>query len=92
MSPRLRARVDGNHPQIVDDLRAVGASVQSLAQMGRGVPDLLVGFRARLVLLEIKDGAEKLTPDEARWHAAWAGYPVVVVRTREEALRAIGAL
>lgn len=62
--------------------------------MGRGVPDLLVGFRGANLLLEIKDGAKQpskrqLTPDEAAWHAKWRGQ-VCVVETLAEALAAVG--
>lgn len=92
---RKTARVDANQTAIVDALRAIGASVQSLAMVGRGVPDLLVGFRAQTFLLEVKDGAkppsaQRLTPDEAAWHDSWRGH-VAVVASIEEALHAIGA-
>lgn len=92
---RKTARVDANQSAIVDALRAVGASVQSLAMVGRGVPDLLVGFRAQNWLLEVKDGgkpasARRLTPDETAWHDGWRGQ-VATVASIEEALHAIGA-
>lgn len=93
---RRAARVDENQAEIVQALRAAGASVQSLAAVGQGVPDLLVGHRQVTFLLEVKDGrkppsARKLTPDEAAWHDAWRGL-VVVVASVDEALRAIGAI
>lgn len=93
---RRAARIDDNQPDIVAALRAVGASVQSLAALGKGVPDLLVFFRGRLFLLEVKNplqsrSDQQLTPDEAAWHAAWGG-PVYVVRTIDEALVVIGAV
>lgn len=92
---RRAARIDDNQPDIVAALRAVGASVQSLAALGQGVPDLLVYFRG-LYLLEIKNplqsrSDQQLTSDEADWHAAWGG-PVYVVRTIDEALMVIGAV
>lgn len=70
-------------------LVAVGARVLSLAMIGRGVPDLLVAFRGRLFLLEVKMPREKLTPDQETFHRLWP--EVQVVRTVTEALRAIGA-
>jgi hypothetical protein len=93
---RRAAKVDANQEQIVSALRASGAVVQSLAAIGKGVPDLLVSFRGNLFLLEVKDGnkppsAQKLTPDQITWHQAW-GAPVEVVRNPEQALRAIGAV
>ena len=89
MTPR---KVDVNQPAIVAGLRQCGARVQHLHEIGQGVPDLLVGFRGALYLLEIKaPGRPALTPDETAWHAAWQGYPVHVCATLDEALRAIGA-
>lgn len=52
-------------------------------------------LRGRLCLpMEIKDGElapsrQKLTPDEANFHAQWRG-PIVIVRTMIEALRMAG--
>ena len=44
---RRAARTDSNHEEIVKALRAVGATVQSLAGVGHGVPDLLVGYQGK---------------------------------------------
>ena len=41
---RQAAKVDDNQAAIVEALRSLGASVESLAAVGKGVPDLLVGF------------------------------------------------
>ena len=89
-------RVDTNQSTITAALRQVGASVQPIHTLGKGVPDLLVGYRGVNHVLEIKDGAkppsaQKLTSDEAHWHATWRGR-VIVVRSVDEALAAIGAL
>lgn len=91
---RRAARTDSNHAEIVEALRRAGASVQSLAAVGSGCPDLLVGHRGRNVLLEVKDGSKspsrrKLTPDEHVWHARWNGQ-VVTVESVEQALKAVG--
>lgn len=90
---RRRARTDGNHGEIVEALRASGCSVQSLATVGAGVPDLLVGIAGRNLLLEIKDGSKSpskrtLTPAEITWHGAWGGQ-VATVATVDEALALI---
>ena len=83
---RRAARIDANQSEIVDALRSAGAQVQSLAAVGRGVPDLLVGFRGRLFLFEVKQPGAALTPDEARWHGQWGDMPLFVVRSVDEAL------
>jgi len=76
---------------IVDALRNVGASVVSLAPMGRGVPDLLVGFRGVNYLLEVKREKGKLTADQTAFIATYNGR-VYVVRTVDEAYSVIGVL
>ena len=53
---RRAAKVDANHGEIVEALRAEGASVQSLAGVGAGCPDLAVGLAGMSFLIEIKDG------------------------------------
>lgn len=88
---RRAAKVDRNQGDIVEMLRAVGASVESLARVGAGVPDLLVGFRGQNWLLEVKVGKGALTEDQQEWHPAWRGQ-VAVVRSADEALRVIGAM
>lgn len=88
---RRAAKVDANHGEIVDALRAVGASVQSLAQIGNGCPDVLVGFRGSMFLLEIKHGKGKPNEDQRRWHIEWRA-PVHVVYSARDALYAIGVL
>jgi Holliday junction resolvase len=91
------AKIDANHEQVVSALRAAGASVQSLAGVGKGVPDLLVGFQGKTLLMEVKDGrktpsARRLTEDQLRWHGAWNGGPLAVVDGVDAALRMLGVL
>ena len=82
-------RSDTNQEPIVAILRQVGASVESLHRVGRGVPDLLIGFRGQNYLLEVKTEDGELNRDQQTWHQAWNGQ-AVTVRTADEALRAIG--
>lgn len=91
------AKVDANHTQVVSALRAAGAMVQSLAGVGNGVPDLLVGIGGRLALFEVKaPKASKARRDgnplQKKWHEAWAGYPVCIVDGPEAALRHLKVL
>jgi hypothetical protein len=85
---RRRARLDSNHADIVEALRAAGMSVQSLAALGSGAPDILVGFRGRNHLFEIKDGEKSpsrraLTADEEEWQKNWQGTVRTVTSTIE---------
>lgn len=91
---RLKPRVDGNHAEIVRALRQVGCTVQILAGVGRGTPDLLVGFRSFNFLMELKDGhlapsRKCLNEEEREWHAGWRGQ-VAIVESVTDALRVIG--
>lgn len=95
---RKFARLDDNQGQVVTWLRKFGAWVQSLAAVGDGCPDLLVIYRGRVYLLEVKDGAKRpsarrLTEAELAWHAGAreAGGEVLVVESVYGALLAIGA-
>jgi len=94
---RRAARTDENQEQIVKALRAVGASVQSLAAVGHGVPDLLVGYQGKNILIEIKDGNKtpskrKLTDDQMKWHESWNGGAVAVVDSVDAAWAALGIM
>jgi len=88
---RRAARTDFNQTEIVKALREAGCSVQSLAAIGKGCPDLLVADKyGTLYLFEVKDGAKsasrrQLTDDQVLWHQAWCG-PVYVVTSLAEAL------
>lgn len=82
-------RKDDNQSDIVDALRAIGCTV-----MVMHVPcDLLVGYRGRNVLLEVKDGAKppsarKLTTDQVIFQAEWRGQ-YDVVKSIDEAIAAV---
>lgn len=91
---RRRARTDANQHAIVRDLRAVGCSVQSLAAVGDGCPDILVGRNGACYVMEIKDGSKppserRLTPAEQEWHDNWRGQKAIVTSS-EEAFRVVG--
>lgn len=83
-----RARLDGNHRAVVEALRAAGITVQSLAAVGSGCPDLLCGWRGYNVLIEVKDGSlspskRRFTDDEALWHPGWRGQVATVYSPAE---------
>ena len=93
---RRAAKVDDNQGEIVAALRAAGCSVTSLASVGRGCPDLVVGRAGVTYLLEVKDGRKppskrRLTPDEKAWHGAWRGQ-VAVVESVQDAFKAVGMM
>ncbi len=94
---RRAARVDANQQQVVDAIRAIGATVHSLAALGNGCPDLLVGYNGRTVLMEVKDGRKppsetRLTDDQVKWHKSWTGSTLAIVYGPEGAVKLLKAL
>ena len=89
----MKHKTDDNQQEIIDALRAIGASIVDLSAVGRGCPDLACGFRGQVFILEIKNPNTKgkLSTNQKVWHKNWNGQ-VAVVRTVEEAFRAIGAM
>ena len=85
---RRVARVDANHKAVTEAFRAMGCSVTSTAQLGKGFPDLCVGVVGRNLLIEVKDSAKrpsarKLTPDQEEFKATWRGSILYVDNARE---------
>ena len=94
---RRKPKLDSNHNEIVNALRTAGCSVQSLAGVGDGCPDLLIGCRGHNILAEVKDGAKppsarRLTRDEVIWIAAWKGERVLLLQTLQDVVELVAAM
>ena len=79
-------RVDANHSEVVEQLRQAlpAATVHDLSGTGTGIPDLLIGYRGRNYLIELKDGAKapsrrELTPAQQDFHRKWQGQVGIAV-------------
>jgi hypothetical protein len=89
---RYAARVDSNQAEIVEALRAAGASVWII-----GLPvDLCVGFAKKTALVEVKRTVGKKNPRAADYTAlqrdfldSWRGGPVATVTDVEGAMRVL---
>jgi hypothetical protein len=83
---RRAAKVDDNQGDIVKALRSIGAAVKHIKKP----LDLLVWFRGRYVLMEVKnkDGKDQLTREQVEFIATWPG-EIRVVYTPEEAVAAM---
>lgn len=81
---RYAAKRDESEPQIIEALEAVGACWVKLDLF-----DLLVQFRGQLFMLECKTGNAKPTKSQRALEAL--GWPLIYVRTPEDALQALGA-
>jgi len=86
---RRAAKVDANQAEIVKALRTVGCSVLSLASIGKGAPDILLGYKGKNVLMEIKREKGKLNDQQQEFKADWRG-ELCVVRSVDEALLVLG--
>ena len=82
-------RTDAHHAYIRDALRAAGVLVFDTSAVGHGYPDLVCGYQGRIIMLEIKEPAGRLTPAQIEFFERWQGYPVYVVRNLEDAMRII---
>jgi hypothetical protein len=75
MGFRRAAKVDGNQPQIVRELRSLGFKVDLVHQLKR-LYDLVVTGRVmgtnevKTLRVEVKQKGETLTPDEKEYHEA----------------------
>jgi len=91
-----RRRVDENQKSIVAAMKAIGACVIDLSGSGGGVMDLLVIYRGRVWMVEVKNPAkpkadQSLTPAQIRVHAeiGRAGGEVHIIRTIDKAIALI---
>ena len=85
-------KVDDNQYEIIRGLRQIGCTVTP-SPIGDGFPDIVVGWRKRTMLLEIKDGSKppsqrRLTREQQKWHDEWKGHKAVVT-SLEEAIKAV---
>lgn len=88
----IRKRRDKNHAEIVQALRAAGASVVDTADVGGGFPDLVAGYGGTTLLIEVKTENGKLRSGQDEFRKAWRGGTIVVVRSADEALRLLNRL
>lgn len=99
---RRAARIDANHAEVAAAFRQLGCTVLSLAAVGDGCPDLLIGkggtsgFGGKSALIEVKDGTKPpskrmLTPDQTEFHKAWRG-PIFIVDSLEQIPHVVRAL
>lgn len=76
-------RIDANQKEIVEAFRSLGCSVFITSAVGKGFPDIVVGFRGKNYLFEIKDGdkfksSQKLTEPERLFFRDWSGQCAVI--------------
>jgi hypothetical protein len=91
---RYARKVDANHAEIRDGLRALGWVVHDLSGAGCGVPDLAIPVKPGMpFFIEVKDedkplSAQKLTKAQELWHS-FAWQVTAKVRNLDEAVKAL---
>ena len=79
-------RTDQNQKEIVKIFRDAGAYVIDLSRVGKGCPDLCVGYGGLTVLVEVKNGEKaKFTEDQLFFLESWQGGAVVRINDAEGA-------
>lgn len=81
---RRAARKDANEVELRKAWTRIGGSWLCITPVEGGEPDALLGFRGRMMLVELKDGRKppskrELRDNQVEWHRTWRGEPVRVV-------------
>jgi Holliday junction resolvase len=84
-------RRDANQRKIVQVLRKLGASVVITADVGRGFPDLVVGYGGVTYLVEVKNRST-LRRSQRAFREQWRGGEIVLLRSPEEAVQWLARL
>lgn len=91
----MRAKkIDSNQPELVRQIRGIpGTSVTHTHELGGGMVDIIIGYKKKNFLCEIKDpkkpkSARKLTIDEERFHAEWKGQ-IAIIETIDDIFKLI---
>ena len=85
-------KVDENQKTIVHTFIALGASVLNLSTVGRGCPDLLIGYRGKSVLVEVKSAKGTFTEPQIKFMQEWRGGAVSRIDSVDGAIRLVKLL
>lgn len=82
-------KTDRNHKEIMEAIRKIpGTSVFSTHTIGKGFPDIVVGYKGTNYLFEIKDelktaSQKKLTIAEIAFQMNWKGQYAIVENIKQ---------
>jgi Holliday junction resolvase len=86
-------RTDANHKDITKVFRDAGAYVIDLSRVGKGCPDLCIGYGGLTVLVEIKSSEKaKYTEDQEFFLQGWQGGAVCRINDIQGAQTLIGLI
>ena len=76
---------------LIAAFEAAGATVVSLARVGGGCPDLLIGYQGQIALCETRPDAP-IFDVRLAWYGAWHGPAITVLYSTEDVARVLEAL
>jgi len=82
---RRAAKRDYAEAEIVNALEEMKATVYRLDQP----VDLLIGYRGRSILAEVKTGKGKLNENQIKFIESWNGGDIPILRTSDDAINLI---
>jgi len=86
-------RVDENQNLIKHSFIALGASVLDLSRVGQGCPDLAIGYKGKMVLVEVKSSNKaNFTEPQLKFIGKWKGGAINRIDSVEGAIRLIKML
>ena len=87
-----KKRVDNNQLEIIKAFQSMGATVLNLSAVGKGCPDLLIGYKNISVLVEVKSKTGKFTEPQLKFIKQWQGGAVNRIDSVDGAIRLIKLL
>jgi hypothetical protein len=86
-------RVDENHNLIKHTFIALGASVLDLSRVGQGCPDMLIGYKGKCAMVEIKSSNKaQFTEPQLKFIKNWRGSSISRIDSVDGAIRLIKLL
>lgn len=84
----MRAKkTDINQKEIVKILRELGCSVFDTSSVGKGYPDLNVGYKGQTYLVEVKSSDKaKFTQQQIEFQKNWQGSKVFRLNSSQDAI------
>lgn len=80
-------RTDKNQKEIVKTLRDLGCSVFDTSSVGKGYPDINVGYKGQTYLVEIKSSNKAtFTEQQIEFQKNWQGSPIIRINSSDEAI------
>lgn len=86
---RYASNTDLNQREIVKALRDAHYQVVLMHTVGGGFPDLIACRAGVAHFIELKSARGRLNDTQKRFHAAWRGPTIHVVRSVDEAIEAV---